>query len=29
MTKEIVEIARGLGIEMHDHIVVGRDGQQA
>jgi RadC-like JAB domain len=27
MTKRIVEIARGLGIEAHDHIIVGRDGQ--
>jgi DNA repair protein RadC len=26
MTKRIVEVARGLGIEVHDHIVVGRDG---
>ena len=26
MTKQIVEIARGLGIEVHDHIIVGRDG---
>ena len=26
MTKRIIEIARGLGIEVHDHIVVGRDG---
>ncbi len=26
MTKRIVEIARGLGIEVHDHIIVGRDG---
>jgi len=26
MTKQIVEIARGLGIEVHDHITVGRDG---
>ena len=26
MTKRIVDVARGLGIEVHDHIVVGRDG---
>ena len=26
MTKQIVEIARGLDIEVHDHIIVGRDG---
>ncbi len=26
MTKRIIEIARGLGIEVHDHIVVGRAG---
>jgi DNA repair protein RadC len=26
MTKQIVEIARGLGIEVHDHIIVGKDG---
>jgi DNA repair protein RadC len=26
MTKRIVETARGLGIEVHDHIIVGRDG---
>jgi DNA repair protein RadC len=26
MTKQIIEIARGLGIEVHDHIIVGRDG---
>ncbi len=26
MTKQIVEIAPGLGIEVHDHIIVGRDG---
>jgi DNA repair protein RadC len=26
MTKAIVEIARGLGIAVHDHIIVGRDG---
>ena len=23
---EEIEIARGLGIEVHDHIIVGRDG---
>jgi DNA repair protein RadC len=26
MTRQIVEIARGLGITVHDHIIVGRDG---
>jgi DNA repair protein RadC len=26
MTKQMVEIARGLGIEVHDHLIVGRDG---
>jgi DNA repair protein RadC len=26
MTKRIVEIARSLGIEVHDHIIVGREG---
>jgi DNA repair protein RadC len=26
MTKRIIETARGLGIEVHDHIIVGRDG---
>ena len=26
MTQRIIEIARGLGIEVHDHIIVGRDG---
>jgi DNA repair protein RadC len=26
MTKRIVDVARGLGIEVHDHIIVGRDG---
>jgi hypothetical protein len=26
MTKRIFEMARGLGIEVRDHIVVGRDG---
>jgi DNA repair protein RadC len=26
MTLRIIEIARGLGIEVHDHIIVGRDG---
>jgi len=25
MTRQIVEIARGLGITVHDHIIVGRD----
>jgi DNA repair protein RadC len=26
MTKRIIEIASGLGIAVHDHIIVGRDG---
>jgi DNA repair protein RadC len=26
MTQEIVAVARPLGIEVHDHIIVGRDG---
>jgi DNA repair protein RadC len=26
MTKQIVEISRGLGIEVHDHTIVGRHG---
>jgi DNA repair protein RadC len=26
MTKAIVEVAKPLGIEVHDHIIVGRDG---
>jgi DNA repair protein RadC len=26
MTKQIVEVARALGIAVHDHIIVGRDG---
>src|SRR5580692_3803394 len=26
MTKQIIEIARGLGIEVHDHIIVGKEG---
>ena len=26
MTRQIIEIARGLGIAVHDHIIVGRDG---
>jgi len=26
MTRRVIEIARGLGIEVHDHIIVGRDG---
>ena len=26
MTRQIVEIARALGIAVHDHIIVGRDG---
>jgi DNA repair protein RadC len=27
MTKAIVDIARPLGIAVHDHIIVGRNGQ--
>jgi DNA repair protein RadC len=26
MTQAIVEVARGLGIAVHDHIIVGREG---
>lgn len=26
MTKQIVEVAKPLGIVVHDHIIVGRDG---
>jgi DNA repair protein RadC len=26
MTKQIIEVARGLGIAVHDHIIVGREG---
>jgi DNA repair protein RadC len=26
MTKEIVNIAQPLGISVHDHIIVGKDG---
>jgi DNA repair protein RadC len=26
MTKEIVSVAQTLGISVHDHIIVGRDG---
>ena len=26
MTKAIVEIARPLGISVHDHLIVGKDG---
>jgi DNA repair protein RadC len=26
MTKQIVDVARGLGIEVHDHIIVGKQG---
>jgi DNA repair protein RadC len=29
MTKQIVEIARGLGIEVHDHIIVGRHARES
>lgn len=26
MTKQIVEAARALGVEVHDHLIVGREG---
>jgi DNA repair protein RadC len=26
MTKAIIEVARPLGIAVHDHLIVGRDG---
>jgi DNA repair protein RadC len=26
MTKTIVKVARPLGIEVHDHLIVGKDG---
>ena len=26
MTKAIVEVARALGIAVHDHLIVGKDG---
>jgi DNA repair protein RadC len=26
MTQAIVEVAKPLGIEVHDHIIVGKDG---
>jgi DNA repair protein RadC len=26
MTKQIIEIAKPLGVEVHDHIIVGREG---
>ena len=26
MTKVIIDVARPLGIEVHDHIIVGKDG---
>jgi DNA repair protein RadC len=26
MTKTIIEVAKPLGIEVHDHIIVGKDG---
>ena len=26
MTREIVEVAKPLGITVHDHIIVGREG---
>lgn len=29
MTRQIVEIARSLGITVHDHLIVGRDGHRS
>jgi DNA repair protein RadC len=29
MTKQIVDVARSLGIEVHDHIIVGREGHSS
>jgi DNA repair protein RadC len=29
MTQQIAEVARPLGIELHDHIIVGRDGHKS
>ena len=29
MTQAIAEVARPLGIELHDHIIVGRDGHRS
>ncbi len=26
MTRKIIDIAKPLGIDVHDHIIVGRDG---
>jgi DNA repair protein RadC len=26
VTREIIEVARPLGIEVHDHLIVGKDG---
>jgi DNA repair protein RadC len=26
MTREIIDVAKPLGITIHDHIIVGRDG---
>lgn len=26
MTRKIIEVAKPLGIEVHDHIIVGKDG---
>ena len=26
MTQQIIAVAAGLGIEVHDHIIVGKDG---
>jgi len=26
MTRQIIEAARALGIDVHDHLIVGRDG---
>jgi DNA repair protein RadC len=29
MTKQIVDVARPLGIEVHDHIIVGKEGHSS
>ena len=29
MTREIIEVARPLGIAVHDHIIVGREGHSS
>ncbi len=29
MTREIVALAKGLGVEVHDHIIVGRNGHSS